>query len=216
MAATPDTPPFDPEGPESEWKERLPRPNSVARTLAAFANGVGGRLWVGIRDDGRVLGVGPSDGEIIAELQRINADLLVPSVELHVERRQYLDRTLIEARVSASEARPVLAPGRDGIPTAFLRDDASTRKASRAIQRVWARDSPKLSLNPKAKRVLAELKGRARFDQAGPTLPELAKLARLGRRAARRAIVELQQAGLIADRGSGHYGLTPLGARRVH
>lgn len=216
MAAPTNPPPFEPEGPESEWKERLPRPNSVARTLAAFANGVGGRFWVGIRDDGQVVGVGPSDDEVIAELRRINADLIVPPVELQVERRRYLDRTLIEATVAPSVSRPVLAPGRDGVPTAFLRDDASTRRASRAIQKVWARESPKRTLDPKARRLLAELKGRARFDQAGPTLPELARLARLGQRAARRALVELQQAGLITDRGNGRYGLTPLGTRRVN
>ena len=214
MAATPKPPPFDPEGPESEWKERLPRPNSVARTLAAFANGVGGKLWVGIRDDGEVVGVGPSDEEIMEELLRINRELIVPQIDLKVKRRRYAGRVLVEARVKTSELRPVLAPGRDGSPTAFLRDDASTRKAPRAIQRVWARESPKRPLDPKARRVLTQLKGRARFDEAGPTLPELARLSRMGQRATRRAIVELEQAGLISDRGAGHYGLTPQGARR--
>jgi len=48
--------PFDDEGPECEWKERLPRPERLARTLAAFANGVGGSLWVGVTDAGEVVG----------------------------------------------------------------------------------------------------------------------------------------------------------------
>ena len=49
--------PFGPEGPECEWKERPPRPERLARTLAAFHNGAGGSLWVGVADDGSLVGV---------------------------------------------------------------------------------------------------------------------------------------------------------------
>ena len=49
--------PFGPEGPECEWKLRPPRPERLARTLAAFHNGAGGSVWIGVADDGTRVGV---------------------------------------------------------------------------------------------------------------------------------------------------------------
>ncbi len=210
-----DAPPFDPEGPESEWKEQLPRPHAVARTMSAFANGVGGRLWVGVRDDGHPVGVGPQEESVWTELRRIAGDVLVPPLEIDLVRRPYCGRVLVEARVEARADRPVLAPGRDGILTAFVRDGASTRRAPRALIKAWSRNSPRPSFDAKTRRLLTELKARAAFDVAGPTVPELARFARMGQRATRRSIVELERAGLVTDRGGGHYGLTPEGHRRA-
>ena len=207
-------PPFELEGPETEWKERLPRPTAVARTLAAFANGVGGRLWVGIRDDGQLVGVGPHVDEVLGELVRIASDVLVPAVEVHLSRRKYRGLVLVEAYVAAREDRPILAPGRDGTLTAFVRDGSSTRRAPRALMRAWTRNTPRVELDPKARRVMGVLKSKGSFDVAGPTVAELARFARMGQRAARRVIVELEQAGLATDRGGGHYCLTPEGHRR--
>ena len=48
---------IDPEGPECEWKVILPRNSRIAHTICAFANGVGGTLWIGVADDGRVVGL---------------------------------------------------------------------------------------------------------------------------------------------------------------
>ena len=207
-------PPFEPEGPETEWKERLPRPFAVARTLAAFANGVGGALWVGVRDDGRPVGVAPPPSATVDELRRIAQEHVVPPQELEVKEHRMGSITLLEARVPSSDDRPVMAPGRDGALTAFVRDGASTRRASRLVLKAWKRDAPKVTLDSRAKRVLKELKLRARFDAAGPTVGELARAASLGTRAAKRTLVILERAGLLTDRGGGRYGLTPEGHRR--
>lgn len=207
-------PPFDREGPECEWKEMLPRSERVARTFAAFANGVGGRLWVGVRDDGRVIGAGRPD-EVERELARIAQELVVPPLEISVTRHEYAGRVLLVARVERAETRPVLAPGRDGSQQAFHRDGASTRIAPRALVKSWERASPARSLDAKARRVLREIAERSHHDGTGPDLAEVARFGRLGKRAARRIVVDLVQQGLVTERDGGRYGLTPEGHRRV-
>ena len=119
-------PPFEAEGPESEWKERLPRPERIARTMSAFANGVGGKIWVGVRDDGAVIGVADA-AETAGELRRIASDLVAPSPALRVKTVRFARVALVVAEVGASEVRPVLAPGRDGRLAPFVRDGSSTR-----------------------------------------------------------------------------------------
>ena len=207
-------PPYAPEGPETEWKERLPRAERVARTLSAFANGVGGRLWVGVRDDGTAIGVADA-AETIGELRRISRDMLSPPQKVEVRAHAFDRGQLVVAEVAPSKVRPVHAPGRDGSPTPWVRDGASTRIAPRAVVRAWERASPRKPLDPKERRVLREIAARARFDGAGANLAEIAHAARMGQRGARRALVQLEQAGLVTDRGGGRYGLTPEGHVRA-
>jgi hypothetical protein len=207
-------PPFELEGPECEWKEMLPRSERVARTFAAFANGVGGRLWVGVRDDGRAIGVGRPD-EVERELQRISSGLVAPPIDVFIDRHEHAGRVLVVARVERARTRPVLAPGRDGSLQAFHRDGASTRIAPRALVRSWERASPTRSLDTKARRVLRGIAERSHHDGTGPNLMEVARFGRLGKRAARRIVVDLVQRGLITEREGGRFGLTPEGHRRV-
>lgn len=207
-------PPYDPEGPESEWKERLPRPERVARTFAAFANGVGGTLWVGVRDDGHAVGVA-RPAEVVGELRRIAQTLVVPPLPVTVERRAMGERVLVVARIPRSPTRPVLAPGRDGLLHAFHRDGASTRLAPRGLVRSWTDATPRRPLEPRGRRLLRELAQRNHHDGSGPTLPELARLLRTGRRAARRLVVDLVQRGFVTERPDGRYGLSPEGYRRA-
>lgn len=206
--------PFAVEGPDSEWKERLPRPERIARTISAFANGVGGKIWVGVRDDGAAVGVADV-GETTAALRRIASELVAPSPSLQVRTVECDGAQLVVAEVPSSELRPVLAPGRDGELAPFVRDGSSTRPAPRAIQRVWSRGAARVTLDARERRILREIRLRAQDGTAGPDLKELARASRVGQRAARRAVVQLQAAGLITERTAGHFGLTPEGHTRA-
>jgi hypothetical protein len=182
--------------------------------MSAFANGVGGRIWVGVRDDGMPIGVA-DPAETIGELRRIARELVVPPARVEVRAEALDSCQLVVAEVREAESRPVFAAGRDGAPTAFLRDGSSTRRAPRAIVRSWVRDSPARSLDSKERRVLREIAARQTEGTAGPNLAEVAHAARMGQRAARRAIVGLEASGLVTERTVGRYGLTPEGHARA-
>lgn len=204
--------PYEPEGPECEWKERLPRHERIAKTLAAFANGCGGSLWIGVRDSGEAVGV--SDPRLVELNLRIVAEELVqPLLDLEFRRHHWRGRTLIEVRVEADPRRPFAALTAEGELRVYVRDGSSTRPAAahtvRALQRVVPRRAP-AALDPKSLRLL-----RLLAEHREPTLSELARFARMGRRAARRLLVPLLQSGLIAETDRHRLWLTPLGHRNA-
>ncbi len=106
------------EGSTLEYKESLP--SSFARELVAMANTIGGKILLGVRDDGVVVGV--KDSNVLrARIQDIarNCD---PQVKVLVEP---VGKVLV-VHVRESEAKPVQCS--DGF---FWRQGAVTQKLSR-------------------------------------------------------------------------------------
>lgn len=197
-----------PEGPEMEWKLRLPRGDRIAATLAAFANGCGGTLLIGVRDSGEVAGVQAPE-RVEVELRRIALESLDPPLELALSRRPVESRVVVVARV-----RPAATPVgvlRGGEREIYLRDGSSTRKATAREASLLARGSrASLRLDDLAFRVLAAVP-----RTKPPTVSAIAKAVKTGGRTARRILVRLMQAGPVMERGGGRFWVTPRGHRRI-
>ncbi|OGQ77970.1 MAG: transcriptional regulator [Deltaproteobacteria bacterium RIFCSPLOWO2_12_FULL_60_19] len=101
-----------------EYKESLS--SSLARELAAFANSAGGKILLGVRNDGTVVGMRDTN-DLRAQIQDIarNCD---PPVNVLVE----AVGNVLAVVVRESESKPVQC--RDGF---FWRQGASTQKLSR-------------------------------------------------------------------------------------
>ncbi len=106
------------EGTTLEFKERLS--SSFARELVALANAIGGRILLGVRDDGTVIGTQDTNS-LRARIQDIarNCD---PPVQVHAEPVG----TVITVHVRESVSKPVQCS--DGF---FLRQGAVTQKLNR-------------------------------------------------------------------------------------
>lgn len=106
------------EGSMLEYKETFSP--SLARDLTAFANSSGGRILLGVRDDGKVVGIRDSN-QLRAQIQDIarNCD---PPIKILVEA---LGKVMI-ITVRESENKPVQC--REGF---YWRQGASTQKLSR-------------------------------------------------------------------------------------
>jgi len=106
------------EGSMLEYKESLS--SSFARELVAFANAAGGKILLGVRNDGTVIGVRDSN-DLRARIQDIarNCD---PPINVIVE----LVGKVLAVTVRESESKPVQC--REGF---FWRQGASTQKLSR-------------------------------------------------------------------------------------
>ena len=111
------------EGSMLEYKEALS--SSLVRELVAFANTVGGKILLGVRDDGTVIGVADSNA-LRARIQDIarNCD---PPVEVRIEPVG----KVIVVHVRESDAKPVQCS--DGF---FWRQGSTTQK----LRRVEIRD----------------------------------------------------------------------------
>lgn len=110
-----------------DFKYKISDACKIARTLSAFANTDGGRLLIGIRDDGSVAGV--RSAEEIYMVQTAGEKYCIPRVPCTT--KSYFTegdaashgrkREVVIAQVEQSPNRPVLARLEDGSMRAFLR-----------------------------------------------------------------------------------------------
>ena len=104
---------------QQDFKYKITDACKLARSVSAFANTDGGRLLIGVRDDGHISGV-RSEEEIYmmhaAAYQYCRPEASIKFDTYHAE-----GRTVVIATVPPSERRPVCAIDEEGRPTAFLR-----------------------------------------------------------------------------------------------
>jgi ATP-dependent DNA helicase RecG len=96
---------LQPEGKTLEFKRDLSSPRNVLKTLVAFANSAGGRLVLGLADDGQVAGVAhPLDEE--ERLCSLIADSIAPRLVPNIELVTVEGKTLLVVEVFLSGTRP--------------------------------------------------------------------------------------------------------------
>lgn len=187
----------------------MPRAERVAALFAAFANGVGGRLVVGRRDDGSVAGV-EDPQRVRDDVVAIARELVDPPVRVQVARREKDGRWIVEVDVKAADARPVRAMSAEGKYRVHVRDGSSTRRASADEERA-------LVGADRAERPdddgFAALRALARLGRAN--LGDLARSLRWSPRRTRRAAVQLAHAGSASEAADGRWWITPRGHRAL-
>ena len=72
------------EGPHLEFKYRVPRPDRIAKEVIALANSGGGRLLLGVGDDGTLVGLKDAEEELFAFRGALDAHC-EPPVQLRIE-----------------------------------------------------------------------------------------------------------------------------------
>jgi len=93
----------EPESQTLEWKSPRIHPRDLATTLVAFANADGGRLLIGIEDDGTVSGLDPiADRELVERLLRAAYEYCTPSVQIEYQFAPYRGRQVLVVDVPVS------------------------------------------------------------------------------------------------------------------
>lgn len=191
------------EGRQLEFKNRVPKAERIAREVIALANTDGGKVLVGVDDDGTVLGVKDAQEEFYA-LQTALDDRILPPVDLGFEPvRVSRTREVLVVHVPASADRPhVLRPDRrpDGtLPKqrAFVRVADQSVEASReavALMKAERRDEAvTFTFGDAERRLLQYLERHERI-----TVREYARMNKLPPWKASKALVMLARAGIVA------------------
>ncbi|GMQ82861.1 MAG: ATP-binding protein [Rhodothermia bacterium] len=125
------------EGATLEFKHRTPEPERLAKEVIAFANTNGGRLLIGVDDNGTVLGVKDSEEEEFALRNALDAHCS-PPLKWHTERVEISrKRDVIVIAVPRSKDRPhglISSNGhRETIPYVRV-GDRSIEASSEAIE----------------------------------------------------------------------------------
>ena len=130
---------------QQDFKYRVSDAQKLAKSVSAFANTDGGRLLIGVRDDGHMSGV--RDEEEIYMMHQAAYRYCRPEASIkfdtfHVSPSDTHDgsrglRTIVVATVSPSEKRPICAVGDDGKQRAYIRIADENIVASPVHLAIW-------------------------------------------------------------------------------
>jgi predicted HTH transcriptional regulator len=152
---------------QQDFKYRVSDACKLAKSVSAFANTDGGRLLIGVRDDGHLAGV-RSEEEIFM-MHQAAYKFCKPEPSIKFDTFHVDGRTIVIATVPPSDKRPVCVQNDEGRMRAYIRIKDENIVASPVHLALW-RESQKpqgsiLTYNDNIKKLLDVMKGSQTLNQ---------------------------------------------------
>ena len=125
---------------QQDFKYRVADACKLAKSVSAFANTDGGRLLIGVRDDGHLSGV--RSEEEIYMMHQAAYKYCKPEASIKFDTYHAEGRTIVIATVPPSSKRPVCAQDEEGRMRAYIRINDENIVASPVHLALW-RESQK-------------------------------------------------------------------------
>lgn len=126
------------EGQKLDFKFCISDSRKIARTLAAFANSDGGRILIGVRDNGSIAGIS-SDEEIF--MVDTAAHLFCrPEIEFKIKQHTISGKTVVEVEVTKGVRRPYQVKDENGRWIAYFRHEDQNLAANKVLLQVWRKE----------------------------------------------------------------------------
>lgn len=186
---------FEGEGVTLDFKKTITSCEKIARTMVSFANNKGGRLLIGVADDGSIKGVKSEDEEryMITKAAQFFAR---PALEPVFEEVYVDDKLVLVVEIKESDSKPHYALAEDGKWWVYVRVKDKSVLASKIVVDVLKRSADdngvliEYSANEKA--LLEYLDKQERIN-----VKEYCNLLKLTRRHAQRILVNMVLSGVI-------------------
>lgn len=124
-----------------DFKYAITDSKKIARTLAAFANTDGGRLLIGVRDNGSIAGV-RSDEELY--MVDTAAHLFCrPEITYTTKQHTSAGKTILEVEVFKGDKRPYQAKDEEGRWLVYFRNNDQNLVANKVLLQVWRKEEKK-------------------------------------------------------------------------
>ncbi len=124
-----------------DFKYAITDSRKIARTLVAFSNSEGGRLLIGVKDNGRIAGIRSEE-----EYYMIQTAAILhchPEVQFTTHPYEIEGKTILEVYVPPSGQRPYRAPDDHNRWHAYVRVNDHNYIANRVLIRTWKRKKRK-------------------------------------------------------------------------
>lgn len=194
-----------------DFKYKISDSLKIARTVSAFSNNKGGRLLLGVRDNGSIAGV--SNEEDIFLVEQAAQMYCNPEVSVNFTAYRATDEghIVIKAEIPAIEARPVRCREADGRWRAYFRVKDENILASPLMVKAWKLQSEgnngNLLFNEQASRVVAVVEREGVISSK-----QLARSMLMSKQTMESLVVGLVSAGILDFRlVSGEFLLTLKG-----
>lgn len=186
---------FEGEGVTVDFKKTITRHEKIAKTMVAFANNQGGRLLIGVADDGSIKGVKFEDEEKYM-ITKTAQFYIRPALEPVFEEIYVDDKLVLVVNIENSTTKPHYALGEDGKWWVYVRVKDKSVLASKIVVDVLKRSSDDqgvlIEYSTNEKTLLSYLDEHQRID-----IKELCTLLNISRKNAHRVLVNLALSGVI-------------------
>ncbi|MEN9638307.1 MAG: hypothetical protein RLZZ262_175 [Bacteroidota bacterium] len=118
-----------------DFKMRIDDSKKIARTVAAFANTDGGRLLIGVKDNGQIAGV--RYDEEIHMLEAAAKMYCKPPVDYTVQAWKIENRTVLEINIEPSRIKPHVAINEENEWKIYIRHDDRILPAPSVLREYW-------------------------------------------------------------------------------
>lgn len=102
-----------------DFKLEITSSQKIAKTIVAFANTFGGRLWIGVKDSGKVNGCDTLEERYMIE-QAI-AEYTKPCPHVEYEVHNFEDKEILVVKIPQGKNRPYYAKDENGKWIAYIR-----------------------------------------------------------------------------------------------
>ncbi|WP_343532289.1 ATP-binding protein [Pedobacter sp.] len=178
-----------------DFKKTISNCEKIAKTLVAFANNQGGRLLIGVADDGSIKGVKAEEEEKYM-ITKAAHQFCKPAIEPRFDEYLVDDKLVLVAEIPKSDLKPHYALDEQGKWWVYFRVQDKTVLASKILIDVLKKDNHEegtfIAYSEQEKLLLEYLDANGRI-----TLKEFSKLTRSAYRKAQKIIVNLILSGVI-------------------
>lgn len=181
---------------KQDFKYCISDSRKIARTLVAFANTDGGRLLIGVKDNGRIAGVRSDEEYYMVE----SAAKLYSKPEIHFSTKQHSieGKTVLEVLVEPSSEKPHFARDEEGKWWAYFRKDDENRLASKVMLEVWKKQNSKegilINYSEDEKILLDYLENNEKIS-----VSKYARIAHLPYKKAEQIIINFRSLNILKD-----------------
>ncbi len=186
---------FEGEGVSLDFKKTITSCEKIARTMVAYANNRGGKLLIGVADDGSIKGVKAEDEERYM-ITRAAHFFARPALDPVFEEVYVDDKLVLVVEIEQSNMKPHYALAEDGKWWVYVRVKDKSVLASKIVVDVLKRSSDDegvlITYSNNEKNLLEHLDKTDRI-----TIKECCQLLNIGRKKAQKLLVDLILSGVV-------------------
>ena len=184
-----------------DFKFEISDARKIARSISAFANTGGGRLLVGVKDNGKIAGV--RSEEEIYMIEAAASMYCQPQVEITTHTHIVEGRTVLKIDIEEAGTKPVFALDEENKPKAYIRIADENILASPVHLKVWQHAKKErgalLTFTEKEQNLLDILKEHELL-----TLNQCCKRSRTSRQTTCNLLADFIRFGLVVSVFQGH------------
>lgn len=149
-----------------ELKSRLPNFHNLVKTCVAFANGLGGRIVIGVADNGEIIGIEEETrNRIYDEFPNSLYDATLPGLLAEIYEKCFDDLSVIIIEIPPSIKKPVFVKSEGSSKGVYLRAGPNTRRANNEHIQDLIRENQRLHFDEEIIQEKIEILSKKNIEQ---------------------------------------------------